>query len=50
MGGVEGGGVVISVDNEEAEQDNEGHGEKNNTIKHIFSQTKCTKQLKDKFY
>jgi hypothetical protein len=37
--------VVGSVDEEEAEEHNDGHGEENSTIEHIFTQTKCANQL-----
>jgi hypothetical protein len=37
--------VVAFVDKEEAEKYNDGHGEENSTIEHIFTQTKCADQL-----
>ena len=37
--------MVGSVDKEEAEEYNDGHGEKNSTIEHIFTQTKCANKL-----
>ena len=37
--------MVGSVDEEEAEEYNDGHGEENSTIEHIFTQTKCANKL-----
>ena len=45
---VEGRSVAGSVDKEEAEEHNDGHGEKNCTIEHIFTQTELANQLQKK--
>ena len=42
---VEGRSVAGSVDKEEAEEYNDGHGEEDSSIEHIFTQTECTNQL-----
>ena len=40
--------VVGSVDEEEAEKYNDGHGEENSTVEHILTETKCANQLQMK--
>ena len=44
---MEGGVVICPVDNQEAEENNEGHGKKDGTIIDIFPQTKFTNKLKN---
>ena len=37
--------MVGPIDEKEAEEYNDDHGEKNSAIEHIFTQTKCANQL-----
>ena len=47
---VEGRSVAGSVDKEEAEEHNDGHGEEDSSIEHIFTQTEFANQLYKIFY